>query len=65
VQNAPLVGVVHRPGDCGHQTGGVGKPPGEPHGAVGQAATFDQLHREVRLAGGFADFVDRDDVRVV
>ena len=66
VQDAPLVGVVHRLGRLGHQPRPrpSGRPctVGEP---VGEAAALDQLHAEVVLAVVLADLVDRHDVRVV
>src|SRR5205085_1766153 len=66
VQDAVLVGVVHRPRDRGDQAGGVGGGDELTRGAGGrQAGAVHQLHREEVPAGVLADVVDRDDVRVV
>ena len=65
VQDAPLVGVVHRLGRLGHQPRRGPRVVAVAVEPAGQAAAGDQLHAEVALAVVLADLVDRHDVGVV
>jgi hypothetical protein len=71
VQDAALVGVIHRPRHRRQQPGRPplvlfpGRRPLAAGQGVGQAAALDQLHAEVALPLVFADLVDRHDVGVV
>ncbi len=65
MEDGPLVGVVDRPGNLGHQGGRLAGVPPEPDQVPDEIPPLDQLHAEVRLVVDLADLVDRDDVGVV
>ncbi len=65
VEDAPLVGIVHRAGDRRYQLrrgAGIGH---EAPGMRREIAAVDQLHAEVMMPLVLADLVDRDDVGMV
>ena len=69
MQDAPLVRMMHGPGDLGDEPGAfvLGHPlcaQFQPLQPRGKTAARDILHREVRPAFVFADFMDRHDVRM-
>ena len=61
VQDPALMGVMHRPGDLGQQTGAFDRRSPRP---VGQAGAIDPAHADERLAVGLAHRVNGDDVRM-
>jgi hypothetical protein len=65
VDDALLMGVVHGPGERLDQDRRLRSRGRLTAGGLGQAAAVDQLHREVRQAVVFADFVDLNNVGMV
>jgi hypothetical protein len=65
VEDAALVGVVDRPGERLHQPGRARRRQGRAVEFLVEAAAVRVLHDKERPAGGFADLVDLDDVRVL
>jgi len=67
VQDAALVGVVDGVGERGQEPGGFSRrrPAVGSRQPMRQAATLDELHAQVRMAGVGADLVDGQDVGVV
>ena len=64
VEDAPLVRVVHRGGDLGHQPRGGPGVAGRTRLGRGQAAAGQERHAEVVQPVVLADLEDRHDVRV-
>ena len=65
VQQLPLVSVMDRPRRRRRQPGRRLRIVLVSVKVLRQAAAFDQLHGEEMQAGVFADFVDRNDMRMV
>src|SRR5262245_59840971 len=69
MENAALVGVMHRTRDGGTQPGKLlERFPARGTRltlVVGQRSPVNQLHAEVMLAAVLADFIDRNDVRMI
>ena len=65
MEDAPLVGVLDRPGDLGHQPRRGARVGGVRGQAARQAPAPDQLHAEVVAVLVFPDAVDRHDPRVI
>ena len=65
VDDAALVGMMHRPRESDRQFGGRPRCERFFFEQLRQAATGDILHRKVWPAVAFADFVNLNDVRVL
>ncbi len=65
MQDRPLMSVMEGAGDLGHQCSHCARVVLQARDVSGQVPTLNELHAEIGLIVLLADFVDRDDVRVV
>lgn len=62
VEDAVLMGVMHRAGGPGQERGGGAGVPAQTRQGLREALAFHMAHGKIRPAFVFADFIDRHDV---